>query len=130
MSENKTNISPKENALWKRVLRSCPYGIMHIISPQTGKKKAVLVEIEMTDSTSLSCTVEHTEDNNNIDITDNSISLKLCNRDENLYAVADVKLHPANISTTDSPGKLRLLVQKLSWFRKNKAQQLISYFRP
>ena len=128
MSEHKTPISPKEKALWKKILEACPYGIMHIVSPRTGDKKAVLVEIEIADNTSLSCTIEHSTDNNNIDISDNSISLKLCNRDENLYAVADVKLHPSNISSTGSKAKLRLLVQKLSCFRKNKAQQLISYF--
>lgn len=116
----------RQKKFWKKIIESCPFGILHIISPETGNKTTALVEVTMDGNTNLSCMVEHTIEEN-LTVSGNEISLKLCNRDKNLYAVADVTVYADNVTTSTPQRKLRFEIQKLVCFRKNQSQQLVSW---
>lgn len=116
----------RQKRFWKKIIESCPFGILHIVCPETGNKTAALVEVTMDENTSLSCVVEHTI-HENLTVSGNELSLKLCNRDKNLYAIADVKVYSDNISVSTPKRKLCFEIQKLACFRKNRSQQLVNW---
>jgi hypothetical protein len=116
----------RQKRFWRKVIDTCPFGILHIISPETGNKTTALVEVTMEGNTSISCTVEHTVEQH-LNIAGSGVTLKLCNRNKNLYAVADVKVHPEQVSSTAPNRKLRFEIQKLACYKKNHSQQLVTW---
>jgi hypothetical protein len=124
MMYSKFNLNTPQPNLFKSVLQFCRFGILHIRNEDTGNKLAVLVELSYSDTHGLRCRVAHSANDFMKELCSKPASLKLCNREKNIYIVADVTVTPDARMGLFKTERLKMAVNKLNFFRKNRSQQL------
>jgi hypothetical protein len=109
----------------QQVIQHCPYGILHVRDQATGNKLAILVEVSYTEATGIRCRVAHSEKDVMDELLKDAVSLKLCNREKNIYVVADVTVSREKQKGFLNRAHLNVVINKFNFFRKNKFQQMI-----
>ncbi|RYY31495.1 MAG: hypothetical protein EOO04_00945 [Chitinophagaceae bacterium] len=127
MRYSKFSLSSPDLTTLQSVIRYCPYGILHLRCQQTGNKVAVLVKLNYSDKTGLTCKVAHCDKEMVSEMCNEPVSLKLCNKEMNIYVVASVTVSPDSTAKVLSKEGFRMAVQRFNFFRKNKFQQLIAH---
>lgn len=118
-------LSTPDHDILQSIIKDCPFGILHIRCRDTGSKIAVLVKLRYSGRDGLICKVAHTEKDKVTGFCDEPVSLKVCNKQKNIYLVANVTLTPNGGRSLLSKDGFRMIVQKFNFFRKNKSQQLV-----
>ena len=126
MPYTKYNLFTREPHLLEEVIKNCPYGILHIKCPETGSRLAVLVEVFYSSSDDLSCKIAHSNKDLLVELCSTPVSLKLCNKEKNIYVVADVRVTPENKQGFFSRDKLKMAITRFNFFKKNKSYEMIS----
>jgi hypothetical protein len=120
------NLKTEEDCRLAEVVQHCPYGILHVRDQQTGSKLAILVEVFYDVSTGIRCRVAHSQKEVMDELLKDAVSLKLCNREKNIYFVADVSVSRERQAGLLSRANLKVVINKFNFFRKNKFQQMIA----
>jgi hypothetical protein len=121
------NLLTSEAAMFPDVIKHCPYGILHLKDEDSGGKLAVLVRVFYTESKGLSFRIAHNYKVLIEELCQGEVSLKLCNREKNIYMVADVKISPAVKNGFLSKAYLKGAITRFNIFKKNKADQMIAF---
>ena len=122
----KFNLSTHEPHLLQEVIKDCPYGILHIKCPETGSRLAVLVEVFYSSFNGLSCRIAHSHKDHLEGLCSTTVSLKLCNKEKNIYVVAEVRVTPENKRGFFSRDRLKMAITRFNFFRKSKSYEMIS----
>jgi hypothetical protein len=123
--QNYTLQTPEPCTL-QEVIKHCPYGILHVRDQETGNKLAILVEVSYSSATGICCRVAHSQKEVMDELLQDAVSLKLCNREKNIYMVADVTVSRERKAGLLSRVNLKVVVNRFNFFRKNKYQQMIA----
>jgi hypothetical protein len=126
MAYAKFNLSTPESHLLGDVIKDCPYGILHIKCPETGNKLAVLVEVFYSPLNGLSCRIAHSNKDLLEELCTEPVSLKLCNKEKNIYVVADVQVSPEGKQGFFIRNRLKMAITRFNFFKKNKPYEMIS----
>ncbi|RYE52761.1 MAG: hypothetical protein EOP48_15805 [Sphingobacteriales bacterium] len=126
MQYSKYRLSTPDPSQIKEILNHCPYGILHVRCQDSGDRVGVLVEVFYAEETGLSCRIAHSEKDMLNELCNEPVSLKLCNREKNIYVVADVDITPEEKRGFFSKDKLKLAITRLNFFRKNNSQQIVA----
>ena len=127
MLYTKYQLATPDPKLLQDVVKFCPYGILQIREQETGNKLAVLVEVFYSSTTGFSCRIAHSQKEIMDELLHDTVSLKLCNREKNIYIVADVTVSRDSKPGFFSRAQLKVAVNRFNFFRKNKSQQLIEF---
>ncbi|MHA4845347.1 hypothetical protein ACX0G7_14340 [Flavitalea antarctica] len=120
------NLSTSEPARFHDVVKDCPYGILHLKDDATGGKLAVLVKVSYSESNGLSFRIAHNYKVMIEELCQGDVSLKLCNKEKNIYLVADVKISPAVKNGLFNKSYLKGAITRFNIFKKNKADQMVA----
>lgn len=126
MPYTKYNLSTNEPHLLQDVINNCPYGILHIKCPETGSRLAVLVKVFYSPINGLTCKIAHSNNDLLDELCSTAVSLKLCNKEKNIYVVADVRVTPENKQSFFSRDRLKMAITRFNFFRKNKSYEMIA----
>jgi hypothetical protein len=126
MRYTKFSLSSPDLTSLQDVVRYCPYGILHLRCQDTGNKVAVLVKLNYHNKSGLTCKVAQSDKDLVTDLCNEPVSLKLCNKEMNIYVVASVTVSPDSNPGLLSKNGFKMAVQRFNFFRKNKFQQLIA----
>ena len=64
------------------------------------------------------------------ELCEGNVSLKPCNREKNIYLVADVRISPAAKNGFLSKSYLKGAITRFNLFRKNNADQMVAFNKP
>ena len=120
------NLSTSEDANFQDVVKHCPYGILHLKNEDSGGKLAVLVRVFYSELNGLSFRIAHNYKVLIEELCGGDVSLKLCNREKNIYLVADVKISPAVKNGFLNKAYLKGAITRFNLFKKNKSDQMIA----
>ena len=126
MRYTKFALSSPDLTTLQSVIQYCPYGILHLRCQDTGTKVAVLVKLSYTEKNGLTCKVAHSDKDMVSEMCNELVSLKLCNKERNIYVVASVTVSSDASTKFLSKTAFKMVVQRFNFFRKNKFQQLIA----
>jgi len=112
------------------VIRDCPYGILHVTDHSTGNKMAVLVRLSYSELGGLALKVTHNYKVLIENLCGEQVSLKLCNREKNIYVVADVIISRVCNNGYFNKLFLKASVTRFNLFKKNKWHQMIASNSP
>ncbi|RYE57739.1 MAG: hypothetical protein EOP48_05160 [Sphingobacteriales bacterium] len=121
------NLSTPDPQMFAGVVEHCPYGILHVKNEDSGGKLAILVKVFYSHVSGLSFRIAHNYKVLIEDLAETEVSLKLCNREKNIYVVADVKISPAVKNGLLSKAYLKGAITRFNLFKKNKSDQMIAY---
>jgi hypothetical protein len=121
------NLSTSDDANFHDIVKHCPYGILHLKNEDNGEKLAMLVRVFYSESNGLSFRIAHNYKVIIEELCDGDVSLKLCNREKNIYFVADVKISPALKNGFLNRAYLKGAITRFNLFKKNKSDQMIAY---
>jgi hypothetical protein len=121
------NLTTSEDINFQDVVKHCPYGILHLKNEDSNGKLAVLVRVFYHEAIGLSFRIAHNYKVIIEELCAGDVSLKLCNREKNIYLVADVKISPAIKNGFLSKGYLKGAITRFNLFKKNKSDQMIAY---
>jgi hypothetical protein len=120
MLYSKFAITTSQSERLRSVIKDCPYGILHVKCQDTGHKLAVLVEVFYSDTSGICCRIAHSNKDLLNELCNEVVSLKLCNKEKNIYMVADVTITPDTRVGLFSRDRLQLAFRKFNFFKKNK----------
>jgi hypothetical protein len=121
------NLSTSDPSMFGDVVEHCPYGILHIKNEESGGKLAVLVRVFYSQANGLSFRIAHNYKVLIEELCESEVSLKLCNKEKNIYMVADVRISRAVKNGFLNKSYLKGAITRFNIFRKNNADQMISF---